>query len=569
MHKTAHTWRGDSAEDAFLSRQTDGVSQGFRRGDLGQWGFAALLLLCFVAFFPHNTALPSDIMESRNLVTAREMAEDGHWLVPTMNGQLRLEKPPLPTWIAGAVEVVSPGNLALQRTMPGLAGCLLVVCLFLLARRLLPDGRYGLCAALLLLTCHSVVQMGRLATWDIYCHAFMMAAIYLLYRGLSEERHAGRRLLAAGVWMGLSFLSKGPVSFYALLLPFLLSLPLLGKCRLRGRRGALAAMAVVCVVVSAWWYVYILVAHPDLAQQVIHKESASWANHNVRPWHYYLQHVSEFGVWTLLFCTALVYPLWRGRLRQPSVYRFALVWTLLQLLLLSLMPEKKPRYLLPMMMPGCLTMAAVVGHWVSEARRIGGLERALLLLNEGLLLLVPLGVGAAATWLWREEMAGAWLVALTWAVVLPLCGWMVAGMSHRRAGVMLVATALLFAYAEAALMPALGRLFNNPDRHSIALTRTDERLDGLPFYHNAAEEMQIETVCQARRKILPVSLARLPELPCVMVTARPLRDELPAAALDTVQATFIDRFDDSTAWRLQRHRGRNFTYYVTLLEPKK
>lgn len=542
---------------------------GTRHADLGRWGFAALLLLCAVAFFPHNTALPSDIMESRNLVTAREMAEEGHWLVPTMNGQLRLEKPPLPTWIAGAVEAVCPDNLALQRAMAGLAGCLLVLSLFLLARRLLPDGRYGLLAALLLLTCYSVVQMGRLATWDIYCHAFMMAAIYLLYRGLSEERHARRRLLAAGLWMGLSFLSKGPVSFYALLLPFLLALPLLGTCRLRGRRGALAAMTLVCVAVSAWWYVYILVAHPDLAQQVIHKESASWANHNVRPWHYYLQHVSEFGVWTALFCAALAYPLWHSRLRQPRVYRFALAWTLLQLLLLSLMPEKKPRYLLPMMMPGCLAMACLVRHWAEEPRRTGGLSRAFLLLNQSLLLLVPPGVGAGVTWLWREGMAELWLMILTWAVALLLCGWMAVGMARRRAGVMVTATALLFAYAEAALMPAAGRLFNNPDRHSIALTHADKRLDALPFYHNAAEEMQIETVCQARRKILPVSLARLPELPCVMVTARPLGEELPAAALDSVQATFIDRYDDSTAWRLQRHRGRNFIYYVTLLEPKK
>lgn len=43
------------------------------------------------------------------------MANDGHWMVPTMNGELRLEKPPLPTWVAGIVECFVPDNIAAQR----------------------------------------------------------------------------------------------------------------------------------------------------------------------------------------------------------------------------------------------------------------------------------------------------------------------------------------------------------------------------------------------------------------------------------------------------------------------
>ena len=86
-----------------------------------------LALLCFVAFFVNNGFLRPDIMETRNLETAREMVEGGNWLVPRMNGEYRLEKPPLPTWIAAAAQAVAPDNLEVQRTMSGLAGCMLVV----------------------------------------------------------------------------------------------------------------------------------------------------------------------------------------------------------------------------------------------------------------------------------------------------------------------------------------------------------------------------------------------------------------------------------------------------------
>ena len=74
-----------------------------------------LILLIITTFFVHLSALPSDIMEERNLVTAREMADDGHWMIPTMNGELRLEKPPLPTWVGS-------GGMRRSRQYRGPAG---------------------------------------------------------------------------------------------------------------------------------------------------------------------------------------------------------------------------------------------------------------------------------------------------------------------------------------------------------------------------------------------------------------------------------------------------------------
>lgn len=38
-----------------------------------------LVLLAVTTFFVNNSALPTDIMEARNLVTAREIVADGNW----------------------------------------------------------------------------------------------------------------------------------------------------------------------------------------------------------------------------------------------------------------------------------------------------------------------------------------------------------------------------------------------------------------------------------------------------------------------------------------------------------
>ena len=45
-----------------------------------------LCLVCLTTFFVDNSVLVPDIMESGNIVTAREMVYDGNWIAPTMNG---------------------------------------------------------------------------------------------------------------------------------------------------------------------------------------------------------------------------------------------------------------------------------------------------------------------------------------------------------------------------------------------------------------------------------------------------------------------------------------------------
>ena len=92
-----------------------------------------LCLVCLTTFFVDNSVLVPDIMESGNIVTAREMVYDGNWIAPTMNGELRLEKPPLPTWLTAVVEMIAPDNLGWQRGVAGFCkkhfrSCSLCVC---------------------------------------------------------------------------------------------------------------------------------------------------------------------------------------------------------------------------------------------------------------------------------------------------------------------------------------------------------------------------------------------------------------------------------------------------------
>lgn len=306
-----------------------------------------LVVLIIATFFVSNAALPTDIMEARNLVTAQEIAHEGNWLVPTMNGELRLEKPPLPTWVAAAICMVAPDSLSAQRAAAGVMGIVWTLFLYLFARHLSQSRTYGFATILVFLTCYHIVLMGRTATWDIYCHAFMMGAIYFLCRGLSgHSAHQYRYFPIAGLLMGLSFLSKGPVSFYALLLPAVVAYAIFYPCSLRHKWGGFILMILIALAVGSWWYIYLLLFEQNAVEAVIHKESGAWTGHNVRPWYYYWRFFTETGIWAVLMLAALFVPYWRKHIERNKLYTFSITFTLLVLVLLSLMPEKKIRYLL-------------------------------------------------------------------------------------------------------------------------------------------------------------------------------------------------------------------------------
>ena len=76
--------------------------------NIPHWGALAIItafaLPLFLELLGHGQA--TAMMELFNLVPIREAYRDGHWLIPTLGGMPRLEKPPLPVWIPAALAMV-------------------------------------------------------------------------------------------------------------------------------------------------------------------------------------------------------------------------------------------------------------------------------------------------------------------------------------------------------------------------------------------------------------------------------------------------------------------------------
>ena len=548
------------------------MSESFFRQS-GHWPVLVIVFIC--SFFINNEVIYTDIMECRNIITAREMVYDGNWLLPTMNGDLRLEKPPFPTWVAALVEYAVPDSIVAQRAMAGVFAALLCCFFYLFAWRIARNKTYALVSTLVLCTSYNIILLGRTASWDIYCHAFMMGAIYFLFTALQQKERYMRNFLAAGFCMGMSFLSKGPVSFYALLLPFIVSYGIVYRGGMKGKRGAFAWMLAVLLVLSSWWYAYTYISHPEMASYVFNKEASSWANHNVRPWYYYWAFFLETGVWSVLTLTALAYPYWKRRVHHPKAYLLSFVWMLAILFFLSLIPEKKTRYLLPVLLPASLTIGHLFIYWMDAAAKnlLSRTDRLVYRTNAYAVTLVVGSIPVLAyLFVYRKGFMDAGMFVVICILVEAIAGWLFRSSLRVKPFAFLTGVVGLFLVAEVLMMPYVGTVVNNNESKSIRATYDNQELKPLPFYYDKDEILRIEIVYEARKKIRPLDLsdekAVMEALPFVLVSQQPAEEAFPPSLADKLDMRWIDTYDNNRRQKNTKRYSPVFINNVTVITEK-
>ncbi len=303
-------------------------------------------------------------MEVRNFITAREMVDHGHWLTPIMNGEYRLAKPPLPTWITAFFMMIAKTdtNLFFNRLPAGISALMIVFFLFKLVKDIFEDENIAKYSALILSTSYMFMFMARKGTWDIYCHSFMMGGIYFFYKGLMSESKYYKYFILFGIFMGLSWMSKGPVAFYVLLLPFIISLLIINKFSIFRCKIVPTLMAIIiCIVISSIWPILIYCVAPEALKAVASQEIHAWSNRHIRPfWYYIIRFPFMAGIWFLPVLVAISKVFDKKKIQYFSPLFMFFIWLALQIILLSIIPEKKVRYLLPTTIP----MAVMAAYYL-------------------------------------------------------------------------------------------------------------------------------------------------------------------------------------------------------------
>lgn len=430
-----------------------------------------LLLTCGAIFFVNLNSLPVNIMEARNFITAREMLTDGNWLLTTINGEPRYQKPPLPTWLTAlSAAIFGLKSIWALRLPAAIMSLFLVLFSYKFAKKLTSENLYAFLSSLIMATSFYIVASARDGQWDIYTHGFMMICIYLLYRFFTREKHRYQNAILAGIFFGFSFLSKGPVSFYALLLPFLIAFGIVYKFKnLKGRWLPLIGFFILATVISNWWHWYTLKFDPAAAA-ITKNETTNWISYETKPFYYYWSFFTQSGVWTLPAFIALLFPYLKNRVFNKQAYRFTFLWTVISVILLSLIPEKKSRYLLPVLIPMALNTGFYIEYLFRSFKELKDKKESFpVYFNFGLIAFIGIAFPIGGYIFLKDGLSGNWLWFIMLAISLFIIAILIWRNLFRRkiASVFYLTIAFIIAVIWFGL-PLSNAITNNPEYKDFA-----------------------------------------------------------------------------------------------------
>jgi 4-amino-4-deoxy-L-arabinose transferase-like glycosyltransferase len=329
-----------------------------------------VLVLPAALLYPCMNFMLLEPDEARYAQIPKEMLEDGGWVVPTLHNEPYLDKPPLMYWLVALSYKLFGVSEASARLIPALCVHGTILMVYLLGRRSLGE-RAAFWAAVLLTIAPGFLGVARLLVLDGLLTFCVTTSVLCGFEAVRTGTFRRGWWLAAAVFSGLGFLTKGPIS-EVLLFPPLVAFGWLTR---QGGGGTTARIgwkdcllfAAAVVAVNLPWYIAMGVRQPEFLGYFF------W-EHNVlrfvKPFDH-LQPVWYYAPVLLLgFLPGVVLgvPYLRGVLTgEPTRSTAGGFWLLAGLwcvTFFSISGSKLPTYILPAYPPLCLAL----GEFVSRTR---------------------------------------------------------------------------------------------------------------------------------------------------------------------------------------------------------
>ncbi|UNY97584.1 phospholipid carrier-dependent glycosyltransferase [Zhouia spongiae] len=395
-----------------------------------------ILLVCASIFFSHLGTLYINIMEARNFITAREIIQNNEWFLTTMNGLPRYEKPPLPTWMTAITgSIFGMKSLFGLRLSAALIASFLIWMFYRLGIKIHQNKKLSFIASLMLATSFYIIFSGRNGQWDIYTHGFMVAAVYHLFQIFQNKEKLWTNTLLAALFFGASFLSKGPVSLYALWLPFIIAYGITYKFEgFKKKAVPFFIFLFLGLGLGVSWFIYVRLADPEAFLAITTEETANWSSYNVRPFYYYWSFFTQSGIWTVPAFIALLYPYLKNKVSDKRAYKFSFWWTISAVILLSVIPEKKSRYLLPVLIPMAMNTAFYIEYLISHFKELKDKKETIpVYFNFGLIATIAIIFPVGGYFFLKDKITGTlWAYFIVTAIILLIIGiYMLKGLKRK------------------------------------------------------------------------------------------------------------------------------------------
>ena len=345
-----------------------------------------LIVLSIFALLSFIWIREIDSAEARNLISAREILQNSNWWTPTVNGHFYFENPPLPIWLTAFVMMITHSHSEVILRLPNMLCCIFTV-LFLYRSmiRIKKDRLFAFLCSFILLSTFMFIKLGAENSWNIYTYSFAFCAslAFYVYIKYGEKKN----LYRMDILLILSFLSKGPVGFYSLFIPFLLAHYVIFPKEIFTKKTLFVIFSlIISIAIASIWGISMYFNHGNYFLDVVKDEVSAWSTKHSHSFIFYTDFIIYMGSW-LFFSIYVLFKI--PKEKESKVFY---LWTILVLIFISLIEMKNKKYGFPLYLTSSITIGQLCIYYFRKPYlELKKRKKTLLIIQQLFLIFVVIG----------------------------------------------------------------------------------------------------------------------------------------------------------------------------------
>lgn len=329
-----------------------------------------IFLICAVLLFAALTGSwslsvrPLNNHECYVSITSREMLQSGDFVMPTCNGQTRLEKTPLSYWlVVGFAKITGKVDEFTARLPSAVFAVLSVVAILYFVNQWL-SFRIAILSAAVWATSLAYTRYSHNARPEMVLTFFIMLCFLTFYSSGSAKNRRKQVIYMLIFWISfaLANLAKGPAPLPLVLVPLFFYVAVFRKWKQIPKLLPIIGTVVFLAILLPWPLAIASRMNWDLAiwkREFVDRFFGTYASGG-KPPYYYLPKMFQFMLpWAAFVPFALAAPFYRVWNKKQPVMQFLWMWFVIGVAFLTISSGKRQHYIIPMM-PAMAVLTAII-----------------------------------------------------------------------------------------------------------------------------------------------------------------------------------------------------------------
>ncbi len=331
-----------------------------------------IIFSSFLIFFKLGEMDIASSNEGQRAVPPIEMLNSSDYLIPTINGDLYLAKPPLIYWmIAASYKLTGTINNFTARLPSAICGVIFILVFYFVNKQFF-DKNISFLSSLLLITNPYFLTKIRKCELDFPLTLALFIAIYFLYKICYEkDKRVYIYSFLSGLFLGISTLLKGPVPllFY---LTAIISLLVIDKNNFKKLFSFKSLIILIAFLITAIpWYLLVIKrigteeSWNIFSNQALRRVYRSSDINSGSILFYLLRVPLTMAPWGFLLPLTLS-PRYLKRNQDSNHIKFIFFFFYISLIILSFIRGKEIEYALPIIPFGMMLINPIIGEFLNN-----------------------------------------------------------------------------------------------------------------------------------------------------------------------------------------------------------